>query len=493
MTRAAETSESHATTAIPRFARWESVSPLVGTHPTQSLVAFPTTVDQCREALDFCRAHGMTLCPRGSGHSYGDMVLNDRQMLLDTRGMNRVLDFDEGTGRMVVEPGVQVIDVYKEAHPRLYTLRASPSEGTITIAGAISNNVNGKDSWKAGNFGDQVLHLKLLTAAGEILEIGRDSEPELFRAVVGGMGLLGILVEATIQLERIASPYLETSRVEARNVHEMLQLVERAEQESDFAVGWVDVYARGPKLGRSVVHFTKWLERPERAELYAEDVTATLSRLSRSRHKALILHGLLNYAITALLHVQRVSVRLFNKAYFVFCAVRTRLPFVSPVELFIEYNFFPNLQIPPAAMVCGPRGYTVQIVFPREHAEAATTDLIRICQAMPCPPVTTVLRLHRGDDNLISFSADGYSLNFEFHPKARHEHAMRQHLDTLIECAIRYGGRVHLAKDHVLRAEQFRRLYPEHGEFLAVKRRLDPDGLFSSNLFRRLFPEAAGS
>jgi decaprenylphospho-beta-D-ribofuranose 2-oxidase len=68
---------------------------------------------------------------------------------------------------------------------------------------------------------------------------------------------------------------------------------------------------------------------------------------------------------------------------------------------------------------------------------------------------------------------------------------MRACVDELIECTIRYGGKVHLAKDDILKPDQFRRLFPRHGEFLAVKRRLDPEGLFSSNLFRRLFPDEA--
>ncbi len=142
-------------------------------------------------------------------------------------------------------------------------------------------------------------------------------------------------------------------------------------------------------------------------------------------------------------------------------------------------------------MVCGPHGYTVQVVFPRDDAEDVITEMIRICQSWPCPPVTTVLRLHRKDDNVLSFSADGYSLNFEIHPKARHLERMRVGLDELVECTIRAGGKVHLAKDHVLSAEQFRQLFPRHGEFLGIKRRLDPEGLFSSEMFRRLFPEAS--
>ena len=67
---------------------------------------------------------------------------------------------------------------------------------------------------------------------------------------------------------------------------------------------------------------------------------------------------------------------------------------------------------------------------------------------------------------------------------------MRQGIDQLIECAVRFGGKVHLAKDNVLTGAQFQRLFPRHKQYLEVKRRLDPEQLFSSNMFRRLFPGA---
>ena len=116
----------------------------------------------------------------------------------------------------------------------------------------------------------------------------------------------------------------------------------------------------------------------------------------------------------------------------------------------------------------------------------AIVELLGICQASPCPPVTTILRVHKSDDCLISFSEDGYSLNFEFHPKENHETASRAAVDRLIDATVRRGGKIHLAKDQVLRPEQFYRVYPRYGELLEIKRQLDPEGLFTSDLARRV-------
>ena len=90
------------------------------------------------------------------------------------------------------------------------------------------------------------------------------------------------------------------------------------------------------------------------------------------------------------------------------------------------------------------------------------------------------------DDYLISFSEDGYSLNFEFHPKKYQEAASREAVDRLIDATARRGGKVHLAKDQVLTPDQFHRVFPRYRDILVIKGRLDPHDLFASDLARRV-------
>jgi len=163
---------------------------------------------------------------------------------------------------------------------------------------------------------------------------------------------------------------------------------------------------------------------------------------------------------------------------------------MNPGQSFTTIGVLPifeaSFTVPPAHLVCGPRGYTVQLTFPRSSAREALIELLGICRSSPCPPVTTILRAHKADDALISFSQDGYSLNFEFHPKERHQAGSQLAVDQLIDATVRRGGKVHLAKDQVLKPEQFYRLFPRYRELLAIKRRLDPLGLFTSDLARRV-------
>ncbi|MGH8195545.1 MAG: FAD-binding oxidoreductase [Woeseiaceae bacterium] len=475
--------------SLPDYMRWECVSSLVGSLRARCLVSRPENEAACRASLVFAGQNHLSVCARGGGFSYGDIILNHRNMLLDTSKMSRILDFDENSGLITVEPGVRIIDIFRTALHRRLTLAASPSASTITVAGAIGANVNGKDGWRMGNFGDQVVNLKLMAASGEVLHIDRSADTELFRAVVGGMGLLGIVVQATLQLRKIPSPYLEISRTPVENLVGLLKHLEQVEADSDFAVVWLDTCTRGPRLGRAVIHATKWVEHESSSDELQAQVAASLGRLEARLRQARMLSPVTERVVAAMLQFQKLSIRLFNELYFSWCRLRQHLKSADNVESFLRYNFDASFLIPSAAAVCGPRGYTVQVTFPRTDAQMAITELIQLCQDSPCLPAKLIMRVHRRDDYLISFSEDGYSLNFELHPKRRHEQRMARFVDDLIESVIRYGGKVHLAKDQVLSRSQFQRLFPEYRRFLRIKQRLDPDDLFQSDMYRRLMRE----
>jgi len=269
-------------------------------------------------------------------------------------------------------------------------------------------------------------------------------------------------------------------------VDALLETMEKVKPTHDAAVVWVDAYARGRKVGRSVIHAAKRIERPDSEEERRQYLAAGFKRLDDHRRMGLALHEKLGPFLSLMLYLQRPLVKVFNTLYYAMGKVLYKLGRDSNTELFLRFNFEASFTVPPAHLVCGPHGYTVQLTFPRSCAREAIIELLGICQLSPCPPVTSILRAHRADECLISFSEDGYSLNFEFHPKKRYEAASREAVDRLIDATVRRGGKIHLAKDQVLTPEQFYSVYPRYRDLLEVKRQLDPDGLFTSDLARRV-------
>ena len=468
----------------PSFMEWKEITSLVGSIRTRSLVARPKTVEECRAALAYCRRNGMTACARGTGRGYGDLALNDGHALIDMRDMNRIIHFDEERAEIKVEAGTRLIDIYRATHHRLLALAASPTESYSSVAGAICANVNGKDGWRNGSFAHQIVRLTLMLADGETVVVDRSHE--LFNAVVGGIGLLGLIVDATLALKPIPSPFVEINRIPAPDVDALLATMARIEQSHDAAVVWVDAYASGSRTGRSVIHAARWIAREQTEKERRETLEAGYLRLERDRRFGLALHERLGPVLSLMLNAQRPMMRAFNRLYYAMCRLAYATGRSSNSELFLRFAFEASFTVPPAHLVCGPHGYTVQLTFPRASAREALIELLGICRSSPCPPVTTILRAHKADAALISFSEDGYSLNFEFHPKERHQAKSAAMVDRLIDAAARRGGKVHLAKDQVLKPEQFYRVFPRYRELLQIKRRLDPEGLFTSDLARRV-------
>ena len=469
---------------LPSYMQWEDVPSLVGSIKTHSLVARPTSVEQCRETLVYCRENNLKICPRGAGRSYGDQALHDGQVLLNVSRMNRILDFDAEKAQIRVEAGTRLIDIFEKIHYRRLTLPSSPTESHSSVSGAMAANVNGKDGWKQGSFAKQVVRFSFMTADGEIREI--TPSHELFDMIVSGIGLLGVMLDVTLQLKPIASPYLAVACTTAANVDELLAKMTEVEAANDVAVVWVDAYAGGDRTGRSVIHAGKWTEDAATEDELKDTLAKGYVGLEKHRRMGLALFDVIGPLLDLMLYLQRPLVPWFNRFYYAMNRFTERRGRNTKTELFINFSFAASFTVPPAYLCCGKHGYTVQLVFPRSCARDAIVEILGIVQASPVTPVTAVLRGHLKDEGVLSFSEDGYSLNFEFHPKKHNAVAARKAIDRMIEAVAKYNGRIHLAKDQVLTPEQFPKIYPRYQELLDVKKKLDPDSLFTSDLAKRV-------
>jgi FAD/FMN-containing dehydrogenase len=132
------------------------------------LSAFPHEVvelsDRSRIAADLARCRpGIAY---GLGRSYGDVCLNPDGTLWRTAGLDRLIRFDEATGRLACEAGAVLRDIQDVFVPRGWGLPVLPGTRLVTVGGAIANDVHGKNHHETGTFGDHVKSLRLLRTDG---------------------------------------------------------------------------------------------------------------------------------------------------------------------------------------------------------------------------------------------------------------------------------------------------------------------------------------
>ena len=160
-------------------------------------VVRPRTEGQVREALAFARSHGLTVAAAGTQHSMGGQASFPHALILDMRDMNRV-SVDEVAGSVRTGAGATWREVLEAAQPKGLSVAAMPSIDVLSVGGTVSVNAHGAD-FRTGSLASTVRSMRVMLVDGTIREIDRTHDAELFRAVIGGYGLFGVILEVELE------------------------------------------------------------------------------------------------------------------------------------------------------------------------------------------------------------------------------------------------------------------------------------------------------
>ena len=232
----------------------------------------PTQGQQILEIFELCQARGFQVALRGASRSYGDAALNAGGVVLDLRRMNRILDWDPDRGVIQVEPGVTIEQLWKHVLEDGWWPPIVPGTMAPTIGGCLAMNVHGKNNYRAGTLGEHVLSFSALLPTSEELNCSPDQNQNLFYAMIGGLGVLGVFTSITLQMKRVYSGDLWVSAWASPNLQQMMDDIETFKSTTDYIVGWIDTTARRNGLGRGQLHSADYLtpdedRRPARKRL----------------------------------------------------------------------------------------------------------------------------------------------------------------------------------------------------------------------------------
>src|SRR5690606_32999952 len=191
---------------------------------------------------------GVSLLPFGNGRSYGDSCHNDAGFLAPMQARRRILQFDPDTGLLSAESGTLLSDIIAHVAPHGYFLPVTPGTQFVTLGGAIANDVHGKNHHLRGTFGCHVDGLDLLRSDGVRYKCSDAENIDLFRATIGGMGLTGLILRATIRLMRVDGLDVEEKVLPFRDLDAYFDMAEAADHENEYAVAWLDQLSNGRGL-----------------------------------------------------------------------------------------------------------------------------------------------------------------------------------------------------------------------------------------------------
>jgi FAD/FMN-containing dehydrogenase len=399
---------------------------------------------------------------RGLGRSYGDASLRQDGTLCSMLRLNRMLAFDPESGLLVAEAGVSLAEIASSFLSRGWFLPVTPGTKFVTLGGAVAADVHGKNHHLDGSISRHVPWLDVFTPAEGLKRCGPDQDPDLFWATVGGLGLTGIIGTVALRLLRVPGPWLEVVHHPARDLDQILEQLADPALDAPYSVAWIDCLAKGLHLGRSVLMLGRHVEGTGEASPFP-----VIPRFELPINLPAFCLGSFN-------------VRLFNAVYYWMNARKVR-PFRSALDPF----FYPLDAVGHWNRAYGSRGFVqYQCVLPEDETREGMRRILETISSAGAASFLAVLKKLGGQGGgFLSFPRPGFTLALDMPFRGEATLALLRHLDQLV---LQYGGRVNLCKDAHLGREAFQAMYPRLDRWLAVKRRVDPEGLLSSSLSRRL-------
>lgn len=390
----------------------------------------------------------------GMGRSYGDVCLNPHGTLWMTAGMDHLIGFNEENGRLICEAGVLLRDIQRLTIPRGWILPVTPGTQIVTVGGAIANDVHGKNHHILGSFGDHVRRIRLARTDGSVIECGPELQREWFCATVGGLGLTGVVIEAELQLRRVAGPWLNTETIPYANLDEFFALADESEAGWEQTVSWIDCLSGANSRG---------------IFLRANPSSTSQGKTPKARKLSMPF-------VPPLSLVNGLSLRPFNAAYYHLNQRRAGRgvahyePFSYPLDNILEWN-----------RMYGPRGfYQYQSVVPRAVGRDAVQSMLKAISDAGEGSFLAVLKTFgdRQPIGMLSFPQPGVTLALDFPNRGERTLRLLERLDAIVREA---GGRLYPAKDARMPRDLFESGYPRAQEFHTYR---DPG--ISSGLSRRL-------
>ncbi len=447
-------------TTTQRLAGWGR------TAPTMAQVLSPSDPEIVVKAVVEAGERGVIA--RGLGRSYGDIAQNGGGLVVDMTTLNTIHSINADTRLVDADAGVSLDQLMKTALPFGLWVPVLPGTRQVTIGGAIACDIHGKNHHSAGSFGNHVRSMELLTADGEVRKLTpRGRNAELFWATVGGNGLTGIILRVTIEMTPTETAYFIADGDVTTSLDDTIAIhSDGSEANYTYSSAWFDAISAPPKLGRAAI------SRGSLATLDQLPAKLRKNPLKFDAPQLLTLPDVFPNGLANKYTFGPIGELWYRKSGTYRGKIQNLTQFYHPLDMFGEWN-----------RAYGPAGFLqYQFVVPTSAVEEFKSIIVDIQRSGHYSFLNVFKLFGPGNSAPLSFPIPGWNVCVDF-PITAGLNAFVTELDRRV---LEFGGRLYTAKDSRTTAETFHAMYPRIDEWITVRRKVDPDGVFMSDMARRL-------
>ena len=439
-------------------------------------VAAITTENDIREALTFARARDLKITPAGSRHSMGGHSFSKGGLVLDMRGFNQ-LTVDVEAKVLNVQSGATWREVQAVLDTLGLAVKAMQSINLFTVGGTLSVNAHGI-AHEPGQIAPTVRAMRVMLSSGEIMVTSPTENRDLFRAVLGGYGLAGVILDVDLDIVDNEVYAWSTDYIDYQDFGDFYEreIVDR--EEVALAYARLSI-APNSYLRETAVHRYQYIDfeaAPQRIRP-AERVwiKRLLFNLSKTGGLGRWIRWTAEKRIEPGVHdcIRRENVRSGTREE-VCLASRNRKMNQSMEYLDSKQEDTNILQ---------------EYFLPLDNTTAFIDGLRDIVTETDVNLLNVTLRIVTKDSiTALPYAKDqriAFVLYFNQRLNEDDSRKLEQATVALIDLAIDNGGTFYLPYQLHYSPEQLRAAYPEVDEFFALKRQFDPIDLFSNAFYEK--------
>jgi L-gulonolactone oxidase len=404
----------------------------------------PTSEDELATIVATAAANGHSVRAFGSGHSFTDIACTDG-VLIDTSGLNRLIDVDRATGSVTVQAGIKLHELGSELAEHHLSLENQGDIDHQALAGALATATHGT-GLRLQNISARVTGLRIVTASGETEQL----TGEELKAGRVSLGALGVISAVTLQSVPLYTLHRHDRPLPLKQMlSDLDEHVETNDHFEFFVFPYADAaFARSTRRSHEEPEPTPAWRRAIQERLLENVALSLVCRTGRALPR---LTPRLNRFMTSAVSESRVQ----DRAYRVYATERN--------VRFTEMEY----------------------AIPRAHAREAVERVLALVERRQLPILFPLeVRFSAGDDALLSTAHERETCYIAVHQFNRME--FETYFRAVEAIMDEYGGRPHWGKRHYQTADTLGERYPEWDRFQAVRARLDPDGTFMNDYCRRV-------